>query len=96
MSHGGPSGMPSIGHPKRRRSLILQRQKKKKLGARILMIGISPDQNMGVPEIPRVYIVRFSSPFFAPGFMKRGLNVAHIGSGSVVRRYVRAFRGHFR
>ncbi len=68
----------------------------KKLGARILMIGISPDQNMGAPEIPRVYIVRFSSPFFVPGFMKRGLNVAHIGSGSADRRYVQAFRGHFR
>jgi hypothetical protein len=68
----------------------------KKLGSRLLMIGISPDQDMGAPEFPRVYIVRFSSPHFTPGFMRKGLNVAHIGSGSTVRRYVQGFRSHFR
>jgi hypothetical protein len=68
----------------------------RKLGARLLMVGISPDQNMGTPDVPRVYIIRFASPHFVPGFVRRGLNVAHIGSGSTVRRYVQGFRSHFR
>jgi hypothetical protein len=68
----------------------------RRLGSSLLMIGVSPDQNMGAPEIPRVYIIRFSSPHFVPGFMRKGLNVVHIGSGSRVRQYTRAFRGHFR
>ncbi|WP_035654941.1 hypothetical protein [Bradyrhizobium sp. STM 3809] len=67
-----------------------------KLGSRLLMVGVSPDQDMGAPEIRRVYLVRFSSPHFVPGFMHKGLNVAHIGSGSNVKQYTRAFRQHFR
>ncbi|AWO88246.1 hypothetical protein ABIE85_007117 [Bradyrhizobium diazoefficiens] len=67
-----------------------------KLGVRFLMVGVSPDQDMGAPEIPRVYLIRFSGPHFVPGYMRKGLNVVHIGSGSNVKRYTRAFREHFR
>jgi hypothetical protein len=68
----------------------------RRLGSQLLLVGVSPNENMGAPEIPRVYIVRFSSPHFVPGFMRKGLRVAHIGSGAGIERYKRAFRQHFR
>jgi hypothetical protein len=67
-----------------------------RLGSQFLMVGVSPNQDMGTLQIPRVYIVRFTAPHFVPGFMRRGLNVAHIGSGARVKEYTRAFREHFR
>ena len=66
------------------------------LGARFLKVGISPDQNMGTLKSPASTLSALQARTLTPGFMRRGLNVAHIGSGSTVRRYVQAFRGHFR
>ncbi|MBR0855471.1 hypothetical protein [Bradyrhizobium liaoningense] len=67
-----------------------------RLGSRLLMVGVSPNESMGLPEIPRVYLIRFASPDFTPRYMRRGLNIAHIGSGANDRRYIQAFKSHFR
>jgi hypothetical protein len=68
----------------------------RKLGAQFLMVGVSPDEDMGTPNTRRVYIIRFSGPDFRPGFMRKAFTVAHIGSGGGVSIYKQAFREHFR
>jgi hypothetical protein len=68
----------------------------RKLGSQFLMVGVSPDEDMGTPNIRRVYIVRFSGPDFRPGFMRKAFTVCHIGSGGGVSLYKRALRDHFR
>jgi hypothetical protein len=68
----------------------------RRLHSQFLIVGISPDEDLGAPEFRRVYIIRFSDPDFKPGFMRRAFTVAHIGSGGGVGLYKRAFRDHFR
>jgi hypothetical protein len=68
----------------------------KRRNSQILLIGPSPIENMGAPEIPRIEIARFSSPDFTPTFARRGLALRHIGSGSRVSEYKRAIRPLFR
>jgi hypothetical protein len=68
----------------------------RKLGSHFLMVGVSPDENMGTPNSPRVYVIRFSDPDFSPGFMRKAFTVCHIGSGGGVSLYKRALRDHFR
>jgi hypothetical protein len=67
----------------------------RQLGSQILLVGVSPNENLGAPEFPRVYIIRFANPDFRPGFMRRAFTVCHIGSGGSVDEYKRAFRSHF-
>lgn len=57
------------------------------LGSQLLLVGISPTENTGAPEFPRVYIVRFSDPNFKAGFMNKKTRVCNIGSGAGVNRY---------
>ena len=59
----------------------------RRLGAQILMVGISPTENLGMPHASQVYIVRFTSPDFKPGFMKKPLSICCIGSGAGVEEY---------
>lgn len=61
-------------------------------GAQIVLVGISPTEHLGVPEFPRVYVIRFTAPFFVPGFMEKGLRICGIGSGAKVKQYKRALR----
>lgn len=66
------------------------------LGSQVLLVGPSPTENMGVPEFPRMEIVRAVSPDFVPRFSKPGLVIRHIGSGGSVSDYKRAIRPLFR
>jgi hypothetical protein len=68
----------------------------RRLHSQFLIVGVFPNENLGAPEFPRVYVIRFSNPDFKPGFMRKAFTVAHIGSGGGVRLYKRAFRDHFR
>ncbi|MCB8836831.1 hypothetical protein [Aurantimonas sp. VKM B-3413] len=56
-------------------------------GCQILMVGVSPNEDMGVPEFPRVYVTRFNWPDFTPSHMDKGSSVCHIGSGADVESY---------
>ena len=64
-----------------------QPDNEKKAGAEILMVGISPNEDLGVAHAKRVYIVRFSAPDFKPGFMNKPLDVCSIGSGAGITEY---------
>jgi hypothetical protein len=70
--------------------------REKRLGSQILLVGVSPDEDIGAPEFRRVYIIRLSNPGFQSGFMRKAFTVCHIGSGGGVDRYKRAIRQHFR
>lgn len=67
----------------------------KSLGSNILLVGVSPDEDIGAPEFRRVYIIRFSAPTFKPGFLRKTFTLCHIGNGRGVDLYKRAFRAHF-
>lgn len=60
------------------------------------MVGVSPDKDIGAPDLPRVYVIRFSEPDFRPGFMRKSFIACHIGSGARVTTYKRAIADHFR
>jgi hypothetical protein len=70
--------------------------REKRQGSQILLVGVSPDEDIGAPEFRRVYIIRFSNPGFQSGFVRKAFTVCHIGSGGGVDRYKRAIRQHFR
>lgn len=59
----------------------------KALGSQLLLVGISPTENTGAPELSKVYIVRFSAPNFKAGFMNKRTRACNIGSGAGVNRY---------
>lgn len=56
-------------------------------GSQILLVGVSPNENLGVPEFPRVYVTTMNWPDFMPIHAEKGLAVSHIGSGSSIERY---------
>jgi hypothetical protein len=63
--------------------------------AHILMVGVSPDENLGDAAFPRVYVVRFVDPLFEPEILDAPLSVMQIGNGSEVPEYGEAIRSHF-
>jgi hypothetical protein len=62
------------------------------LGARVLLVGISPTEHRGNPAWRNVYMVRFASPEFKPGIMNRPFAACSIGSGAGVTEYKRALK----
>ncbi|WNJ89109.1 hypothetical protein [Bosea sp. 685] len=56
-------------------------------GSQIIMVGVSPNENMGASGFQRVYVTKFNWPDFIPVHMGKGLSVCHIGSGSNIERY---------
>jgi hypothetical protein len=62
------------------------------LGARLLLVGVSPNEHRGNPAWPKVYTVRFASPEFKPGIMNRPFTACSIGSGAGVIEYKRALK----
>jgi hypothetical protein len=65
-------------------------------GSQIILVGVSPGEDMGVPEFRRVYVVKFSWPDFTPTYSGKGFTVSHIGSGSGNDSFTAAISEHFR
>lgn len=82
-------------HPEAKKLFASMPEQEKALGAEIIIVGVSPNQNMGVPEFPRVYVAKLRWPDFTPEYCPRGLSVCHIGSGSDVERYTSTIAEHF-
>lgn len=68
--------------------------KEKALGAKVLLLGASPNQNAGLGA--RMFLVRFASPDFKPGIMGRFIMWCSIGSGAGIAEYKRWIRPHIR
>lgn len=64
----------------------------KRLGAKFLIVGVSPNQYFAGSQIAKVKVVRFSSPYFLPQFLRESMALCHIGSGSKVPAYKRAIK----
>ena len=69
-------------------------QDEKKLGARILMLGVSPTEASGLGA--KVYFTRFSEPDFVPGIMTRPIKLCSIGSGASISEYKLRMKPLFR
>ena len=63
--------------------------------SQLLIVGVSPDENLGVPEFPRVYLIKLEAPDFRPTYISKGMSVCHIGSGSDVATYEQAIAEFF-
>jgi hypothetical protein len=63
--------------------------------SQLLIVGVSPSEHLGVPEFPRVYLMKLDAPDYQPTYMPKGLSVCHIGSGSDVAAYERAVAEFF-
>lgn len=68
----------------------------KENGAQLLLVGVSPWENMGAPEWPKIYLIRMQAPLFKPMFFKTGLRMCSIGTGAKVREYHQTIRPLFR
>jgi hypothetical protein len=67
----------------------------RKLGAHLLLVGISPSEYYRGSKFPRVYVIRFAFPDFTPGFFRKSFTICSIGSGSGVMHYKRALKPLF-
>jgi hypothetical protein len=43
--------------------------------SQLLIVGVSPNEHLGVPEFPRVYLIKLEAPDFQPTYMPKGLSV---------------------
>jgi hypothetical protein len=66
----------------------------RKLGSKLLMVGVSPDQNSGLGA--KVYFTRFSYPDFKPGIMCHPIKLCSIGSGAGIKLYKHRIKPLFR
>lgn len=64
----------------------------RKLGARFLLVGVSPSATVSGMNMPAVQVIRFSSPDFRPGFFRKSMAICNIGSGSKVASYKNSIR----
>lgn len=62
-------------------------------GADILMVGISPDEDIGIPGWAQSYVCVLKCPTFDAEIIKGGNKVCSIGSGGYVEVYVKALEG---
>jgi len=58
----------------------------KHLGSDILLVGISPTEQR--QHVPKVYLIRMSSPSFQPTFFTKPLSMCSIGSGTGATHYM--------
>jgi hypothetical protein len=65
-----------------------------RLGARILMVAASPNENIGLGA--KFYFTRFSEPDFRPGVMTKPVKLCSIGSGARVSEYHRSLKPLFK
>jgi hypothetical protein len=63
--------------------------------SQLLIVGVSPDENLGTSEFPRVYLIKLEAPDFRPKYFPEGMSVCHIGSGSDVAAYEQAVAEFF-
>jgi hypothetical protein len=63
--------------------------------SQLLIVGVSPDEHLGAPEFPRVYLIKMEAPDYRPMHFPKGMSVCHIGSGSDVAAYERAVAEFF-
>jgi hypothetical protein len=63
--------------------------------SQLLIVGVSPDDHLGVREFPRVYLIKLEAPDFQRTYLPKGLSVCHIGSGSDVAIYEQAIEEFF-
>ena len=63
-----------------------------RLGSSILLVAISPNEDRGAPEFPKVYLIRFKSPNFEAGIVTRAFQALSIGSGAGAFHYKRALK----
>ena len=66
------------------------------VGSQILIVGVSPVEDMGAPEFPRIFVIRLVAPDFVPRKMRPTTGMLGIGTGSKVPHYKRALRPLFR
>lgn len=64
--------------------------------SQLLIVGVAPDEHLGAPEFPRVYLIKLDAPDFRPTHLPKGLSVCHIGSGSDVATYEQAVAEFFK
>ncbi len=58
----------------------------KDLRSEILLVGISPNEQR--QDVPKVYVIRMSSPSFRPMFFTKPLSMCSIGSGTGAAHYM--------
>ena len=66
------------------------------VGSQILIVGVSPVEDIGGPELPRIFVIRSVAPDFVPRKMRPTTGMLGIGTGSSVPHYKRALRPLFR
>ncbi len=64
--------------------------------SQLLIVGVSPDEQLDASEFPRVYLIKMEAPDYRPTYLPTGLSVCHIGSGSVVGTYENAVAKFFK
>jgi hypothetical protein len=69
-------------------------QVERTLGASMLLLGASPNENAGLGA--RMFLVRFASPDFRPGIMARFIMWCSIGTGAGVAEYKQRIKPHIR
>jgi len=70
------------------------REVERSLGAQVLLLGASPNEDAGLGA--RMFLVRFASPDFRPGIMVRLIMWCSIGSGAGIAEYKRRIKPHIR
>lgn len=61
----------------------------------ILLVGVSHDENLGIPGMMRIYVIRLTDPNYEPEIWSKPLSLCHIGSGGGVKHYTKALQSYF-
>jgi len=65
------------------------RKELQRLGSEILMVGVSPNEDIGIPGFAKSYVSVLKAPDFSPEIIRGGNKFCSIGSGSGVNVYLK-------
>jgi hypothetical protein len=90
-----PEWVAEHWHPEAARIFAQASPEEQAMGSQLLIVGVAPDEHLGAPEFPRVYLIKLEAPDFRPTYLPKGLTVCHIGSGSDVAIYEQSIATFF-
>lgn len=77
----------------RARKIFVEAPKElQELRCEIILVGASPNEDIGIPGFARIYIVVLKDPNFEPQIVKNGNKILSIGSGAGVEIYKEALK----
>ena len=87
-----PDWVAENWYPRAREIFAKASKEEQALHSSVILVGASPNEDIGIPGFARIYVATLDDPAFEPQVIKGGNNILSIGSGAGVEKYKEEIR----